>query len=590
MKPSPTDGEEWLLEKLEKVLPDDYEIYFQSSLEGSCPDIVIVRPNHGVVIIEVKDWDLSIWKVKEIDKVWIGNPRTQDSFVKPSPFAQVKHYKDLFFSVYSRLFASKKLENRKFYGIVVTVVFFFKSTSNELDAFFQPYVRELKSKYLYYLAPDDIGNGKFDEILRKGYISGNVDSKFFTQEIYKEFVRILRPSFHSIEKLLPINWSKDQQRHFNSVRGKHKIRGIAGCGKTMVMAHRAVDAYQKTHEPVLILTFNITLCNYIHDCISRFRNNIPWNQFIIKNYHRFIWDYCNKHEIVGEDTKDQNARSKKEMELPAKFKTILVDEVQDYESGWIDVIHSLLDKDGELVFFGDEEQNIYERAENYDDGKLRCYTGVGGQWGTIQTPSFRLNGKIAEIAKAFQDRFFSKYDDNEIKPAMGTLFQGHYEYHFLEKRDDDVIYNLFQNVLNNEKLANDDICVLSTGIDVVRKLDYMLREKNYETITNFETEEEYQELVNMDRFTQKELVKELEGLRRTAKYCFWMESGKIKLVTAHSYKGWGINTGIFIIQDRDKLTHELIYTGITRMVQNLIVINIGCQDYDSFFRDMENVI
>ena len=591
MNPEPTPGERWLLKKLEIFLPDDYEVYFQASLEGSFPDIVIVRPNHGVVVIEVKDWNLDLYEVREVDKTWICNPHTQGSCLKTSPFAQAKHYKDLFFSVYSRKLASKTLANKNFYGIVTSIVFFYKSTSSSLKCFFQEYETILKSKYMYYLSPDDFDNGKFEAILKKGYISGSIASKLFTEEIYREFIRILRPSYHSLEKLEPVTWSKDQQRYINSVQGKHKIRGVAGCGKTLVMACRAVDAYKKKHKPVLILTFNITLCNYIHDCISRFRGNISWSAFIIKNYHRFIKDYNNKYGIDPESSENTGYLHE---EIPAKFKTILVDEVQDYESDWIKVIHGLLDSEGELVFLGDEEQNIYGRTDNFDNGKLRCYTGVSGQWGTMYL-SYRVSdGKVARIAKAFQDRYFSKYDDNEMKPAMQNLFagdsvDGYYEYHFLENRDDEAIYNYFKQIWDNKPLANDDICILSTGIDVVRKLDYTLRQNNYPTITNFETEEEYQKLVGMGIVNKKDLDEKLEDVRRTAKRCFWMESGKIKLVTVHSYKGWGINTGILIIQGGDKLTNELIYTGITRMKQNLIVINIGNQDYDTFFREMINI-
>ena len=82
MKPDPTDGEKWLLKKLEKFLPDDYEIYFQASLEGSFPDIVIVRPNHGVVVIEVKDWDLSLYEIDEVEELDLSSVQSRKMFPK----------------------------------------------------------------------------------------------------------------------------------------------------------------------------------------------------------------------------------------------------------------------------------------------------------------------------------------------------------------------------------------------------------------------------------------------------------------------------------------------------------------------------
>ncbi len=589
MKPDPTDGEKWLLKKLEKFLPDDYEIYFQASLEGSFPDIVIVRPNHGVVVIEVKDWDLSLYEIDEVEKNWICHPSNQEKCFPRSPFAQVKHYKNLFFGVYSRVLASNKLFNQNLYGIIVPCVFFYNSSSKELNDLFSPHDDYFRKSYTYYLAREDFDNGYFMTVLQNRYIAGDYKSVYFTDEIYNEFKRILRPSYHSLEKTIPIRWGKDQIKYIASKPGKHKIRGVAGCGKTLVMAYRAVDAYRRTRKPVLILTFNITLCNYIHDCISRFRGSIPWSNFVIKHYHRFIADYDNKYYFFQED--GSNGKNNYKDNLPQKFRTILVDETQDYEKEWIDDIHSYLEKDGELVFFGDEEQNIYGRGIAYEGGKIRCYTNVDKSWGTIRS-SFRVKGVVANIAEEFQKTYLNNYDDNYIKPAMEDLFagEGYYAYYYYDGCNYEELCQIFKRTLENKKLSNDDICILSTERNVVRKLDYLLRKRNYKTITNFETEEEYIQVVNRGYRTKKEIDEQLEDIRRTAKYCFWMESGKIKLVTAHSYKGWGINTGIFIIQDNIKLTPELIYTGITRVTRNLIVINIGSQEYDSFFRNVLNAL
>ncbi len=588
MKPDPTDGEKWLLKKLEKLLPDDYEVYFQASLEGSFPDIVIVRPNHGVVVIEVKDWDLSLYEInEEIDKNWTCHTSNHETCSPRSPFAQVKHYKNLFFGVYSRILASKKLYNKSLYGMIVPCVFFYYPTSKELNDLFSPHDDYFRKSYTYYFAKEDFDNGLFMAVLQNRYIAGDHKSIYFTDEIYNEFKRILRPSYHSLNKNMPVRWADDQLRYIASTPGKHKIRGVTGCGKTLVMAYRAVDAYKKTRKPVLILTFNITLCNYIHDCVSRFRGSIPWSNFIIKHYHRFIADYDNKY-MFQED--GNNGKNSYKDNLPQKFKTILVDEAQDYEKEWIDDIHSYLEKGGELVFFGDEEQNIYGRGITYEGGKIRCYTKVDKKWGDLQS-SFRVKGIVAHIAEEFHKTYLNHYDDNNIKPAMGDLYagEGYYEYHYFNTCNDEELFQIFKRTLENKDLSNDDICILSTERNVVRKLDYLLRKRNYKTITNFETEEEYIQVVNMGCRTKKEIDEQLEDIRRTAKYCFWMESGKIKLVTVHSYKGWGINTGIFIIQDSEKLTPELIYTGITRVTYNLIVINIGSQKYDSFFRNVKEL-
>lgn len=73
-----------------------------------------------------------------------------------------------------------------------------------------------------------------------------------------------------------------------------------------------------------------------------------------------------------------------------------------------------------------------------------------------------------------------------------------------------------------------------------------------------------------------------------------MLSPGLKLSTVHSYKGWEAETVILLIQPVDKFSSypvnavdinpEVIYTAITRSSKNLIVINLGVDKFDGFFR------
>jgi hypothetical protein len=53
-----TDGEREIASYLSSNFSDDWEIYVQPFLNGSKPDIIILNPKKGIMIIEVKDWDL----------------------------------------------------------------------------------------------------------------------------------------------------------------------------------------------------------------------------------------------------------------------------------------------------------------------------------------------------------------------------------------------------------------------------------------------------------------------------------------------------------------------------------------------------
>src|SRR5690554_1920533 len=56
------------------------------------------------------------------------------------------------------------------------------------------------------------------------------------------------------------------------------------------------------------------------------------------------------------------------------------------------------------------------------------------------------------------------------------------------------------------------------------------------------------------------------------KSSFWMSSLGIKLSTIHSFKGWE-SLGVILLLPENTEKTELIYTGLTRAIRNLIVIN-----------------
>ncbi len=55
-----TPGEIALLDEL-KRLSDDFSVYYQPHINYAHPDIIILHKTGGALIIEVKDWDLSLY-------------------------------------------------------------------------------------------------------------------------------------------------------------------------------------------------------------------------------------------------------------------------------------------------------------------------------------------------------------------------------------------------------------------------------------------------------------------------------------------------------------------------------------------------
>ena len=131
MKPQPTEGEWTLLHYLVDNYNDEYEVYFQPFLNGDMPDIVLMRKGGGVMIFEVKDWDLTNYKIDEQGK-WhvVANHATNYE----NPFNQVMRYKENLYNLHVDELASLRLKDYKYWFVVNCAVYFHCHTEADAKA------------------------------------------------------------------------------------------------------------------------------------------------------------------------------------------------------------------------------------------------------------------------------------------------------------------------------------------------------------------------------------------------------------------------------------------------------------------------
>lgn len=567
---SPTSGEITLINFLESILNDEYEIYYQPYLNGKNPDIILMRKGGGVLIIEVKDWNLAHYY---IDNSGNWRLRENDAYIT-SPFHQVEIYKNKLQNMNYR-FLYENFFNQNIYGVIRTAVYFHcESRENVLS-----FVNNNIGKYVKIIGRDSLNFQFFNNLLSSTYISKN--SKYFNDELYKSIKRYLKPTFHQLEISQEVTYTQEQEVLSKSENGKRqKIKGSAGSGKTLVLAKRAVNAHVRTQEQVLVLTFNISLANYIHDQISKVRASFAWKNFYITNYHSFFREFAERHGLEINSYHDFNNRNffssiKNDIK---KYDAIFIDEIQDYKQEWLDLIVSYFSKpDTEIVVFGDEKQNIYDRE--LDENKEIKVTGIVGQWNRSLKKSFRFKHNIGHLAIEFQKEFLGdkyKLDEMLIAQQEFDFEPSIIEYQELSHLDE--INDLIFKFIETHTIHSNDVAILGDNIGMLRELDFKIRSKYQEdTITTFEMKEECEELEKNGLLTEDNI----NQIRRAKKVGFWLNAGMIKLSTVHSFKGWEIHTLFLLIDEQS--TFELVYTGITRARQNIIIINLGNTELSNFF-------
>lgn len=530
-----------------------------------------------------------------------------------------------------------RLRDYKYWFIVSCAVFFSKEKSNDVRNFlFTPFEQQrefLKQKhadkksfedvdkaeenYTTFLSKnvdiigyDRLTKDKFSEILYNRWISR--ESFYFKENLYESFKRYLKPSFHSYADGKEFNYTPRQKQFSESKPGEQKIKGIVGSGKTQVLAKRAVNAHKRTNSKVLILTYNISLKNYIHDKISNVREDFNWDSFHIVNYHDFFNSVLNNLGIQFDIPEgfDESPSWEKEKffndnyygnidllephkEGITKYSSILIDEIQDFKTIWLRIIKRFfLEPNEEFVVFGDSKQDIYDRVSVVNNKKELVIPDSPGRWAELNQ-SFRLTPTITAFASSFQKQFLTEkhnVDVFENVDFQAALFDKVHYKQFSELNIDEITDYIIQ-FSKEHKVHPNDMCILSLSIELIRDIDKVFREKtNEKTYIMAETKEYYGHLKDTHGNT-KTLSKELDKIRKNKKLHFWMNSGLTKFSTVHSYKGWEINTLFLIVQsDSFESTYrELIYTGFTRCMSNLVIVNINDIELEQFSRGLQIV-
>ena len=590
----PTPGELALLDFLTKTLNNDYEIFFQPYINGDQPDIVILKKNSGVIIIEVKDWHLEHYYLSE-DASW---HLKKNGAKLLSPLSQVKKYKDNLYTLHIEGLLAKSLINKYYQKVVNTVVYFHFENENVINSFLTEDFQEVKFKkyqsflrYIHCWGKDSLTENKLNNFL--SLLSFNHNSQLFSDELYNNFHRYLKPPFHMKEEGKNIVYTKEQQELIISAqRPRRKIKGIAGCGKTLVLAKRAVNAYLRTKSTVLILTYNLSLKNYIHDRISDVREEFPWEKFYITNYHQFFITEANNYgfEIHSLSAFDDVGFFENQKNDIQKYKVLLIDEIQDYKTEWLEILTTyFLEPEGEFVVFGDEKQNIYKRQ--LDEKSEPRTVGIRGDWNKSLSTSKRFADEIGRLALAYQKELLAKkYNVEELQIVSNPIFN--FEQKILKHIKFDIestyrdLFLRYVELISEFKIHPSDISFLSSKVEGLREVDFLIRnELKEKTITTFETKEFLNKLKS-ESTSKTSFDKKIEEIRRYKKNHFWMKSGITKLSSIHSFKGWESHT-IFLLIEQDENnqfeTTELIYTALTRAKLNLFVFNIANSFYSDFF-------
>ncbi|MDA3821621.1 MAG: hypothetical protein PF450_03265, partial [Bacteroidales bacterium] len=500
------------------------------------------------------------------------------------PIDQVQLYKKELLTLY---LASLK-KGAQANSILTSALIFTGATQNQAMNLFAEHLRNE-----YYNGSDNetvfnfnpiLGNDCFTSVDITKVFPGSVYqySRFMNENIYKELKNwLVEPSMPRDQRtLLGIEVDAKQKA---LIEGKNpvalrRIRGSAGSGKSVVLVARANELIMQG-KVVLIVTYNITLINYLRDLAVRWKgadraliDQVTWLNFHnlcartcmlygLSDVYKSLW---RSEERSEEALGDGLANLVNQIDICDEdmFDAILVDEGQDFRLSWWDVLRNkFLRTGGEMLLVADSTQDIYGTASAWTDEAM---TGAGfsGPWNELSI-SYRLPFKLLKYVQDFAKRFLPVNTRIIPEPRQEDIFDDtSVELSWVQTRKPNKSHHVnplsFEATLNkvlelvslkeNTPLSVSDITILvptnTFGVEIVKSLGL----KGIRVINTFKVE------LNEDQ--------------RRKKLAFYMGDASIKATTIHSFKGWEskaliIYTGDGWLDNDEELA--MIYTSLTRL-------------------------
>jgi len=561
-----TPGEWKSLRLLDETLPAKWEIYVQPHLNGCRPDFVLLNPFIGIGVLEIKDWNLKYpeyhWETGHNRSQRIVGTHDGKSFRVLNPARQLRHYKEEIFELYC-----PRLERRAgFAAISAGLLFPFAAESDVRDLFGS------SGRYDYA-----VGRETFEsrEIGRLFPAAGLPSSRLMSEDLAEDIRAWLREPDYSREQRMPLPLDRNQAElaMTRTASGYRRIRGPAGSGKSAVLAARAA-LLSAQGKSVLVVTFNITLWHYLRDLCARTRRG-PVNSIAWMNFHSLcrrlvtLLALEDTSDSIWKDHFEQNADgfndvprlvmeelSREPPDVIEQYDAILVDEGQDFQPEWWQLLRKLLKPGGEMVLVADATQDLYETAHLWTESAM-IGAGFSGRWSELPV-TYRLPMPLLDLAAEFARTFLPSTGRQEPIAAQGELATEpcHLRWVQVERTllPETAVDELFRLVKIDQSasLAMSDLTVLVDRISVGQLIAEELKTRNIRTTDTFAAESDDPKTISRED--------------RRKKLAFWKGAPTVKATTLHSFKGWEGRSLVLCLTNAGGVRAKAAaYAGLTRL-------------------------
>jgi hypothetical protein len=413
-------GERRFAERLEQKLESDYLIWYDVPLASvqSYPDFVIVHPQRGLLVLEVKDWKQpSILKINRSGWEIVGDhgPKTVSN-----PLEQARTYT---LKIINELQRDPQLLNPTghphqgkllfpwTFGVVLPNLTRKQFTDGGFHHAIKPH-RVICSDEM----TEAVDAEQFQRRLRRMF-EYEFSEKLTLPQIDRirwilfPEVRIVpqqqtlfdhEPELPDIMAVMDLQ----QEQLARSMGDGHRvIHGVAGSGKSMILGYRAQYLASRSEKPILVLCYSEALSRRLKCEIDAKGKS---DRIVVRHLHGWCSDQLNEyHQSRPTETGDAfyPALIQRVIDcvergfIPAaRYGAVLIDEAHDFEPSWLKLVVQMVSPESNnLLVLYDDTQSIFNRSGNR--GLSFKSVGVQAQGRTtILKINYRNTRQILELA------------------------------------------------------------------------------------------------------------------------------------------------------------------------------------------------
>jgi hypothetical protein len=595
-----TQGEMKVLDFFVRKLPD-WHIFIQPHLNGLRPDFVLLNPKVSIGVFEIKDWDLDAIEYyidEKSDYPKLMGKKSGEVFSKQNdnPIEKICMYKEEIFHLYC-----PRLDKKAGLAVITAGVIFPFADDDRIKRLFEPYINYLginntpKLRYYPISGKNSLDSENINSIFPA---SRYKTSSYMNEEIAKDLMIWLIEPDVSAEQRDKLSLDEKQKKFVvtRTKSGYRRIRGPAGSGKSLVLAARAAQlAYDK--KDVIVLTYNITLINYLGDLVVRWpypgaisRKNLTlisffdWckifcSQMGYRQEYKNIWknhfendgkiDEDELWNFINADIENLDRPLEKVVRLVASileddknniyyYDAVLVDEGQFFLPEWWNLLRKICKNNGEMLLVADKTQDIYNKARSWTDSVMENSGFRHGRWGEFRE-TYRIPPKLIAYANKFAEEFLPKelIDLPDFRQLNLDLFPCKLRWiQTTKNKANEAIHNEIVSLMKSDnELAMPDIIFLSSNKKVGFQVVDALKSKNINCLHTFSSDGRE---------------------NRRQKHGFYKGDSRIKATTIHSFVGWEARALVLYIGEG--ANKSLIYSGLTRLKrhENMSFLTVIC--------------